>query len=85
MRWIRPEHGETRTVTRFLLIPLTIGKETRWLERATWEETWWDPWGVYVESMDADDGRMAVLIGSHYRSIANADCEWGDRRWIDDQ
>jgi len=38
MRWTdkkNPSNGETRDVVRFLWLPLKIGKETRWLERAT--------------------------------------------------
>ena len=38
MRWRRLEQGATRTVTRFLWFPVEIDNETRWLERATWEE-----------------------------------------------
>jgi hypothetical protein len=34
----RPEKGTKRTTTRFLLTPLTIKGETRWLKRATYEE-----------------------------------------------
>jgi hypothetical protein len=33
-----PETGTKRTKTRFLLTPLTIKGETRWLKRATYEE-----------------------------------------------
>jgi hypothetical protein len=38
MRWRRPEQSSTRIRTRFLLFPLTIRGQTRWLEKATWEE-----------------------------------------------
>jgi hypothetical protein len=41
MRWTHPtppKKGDTRTVTRFLWSPFTVGYETRWLERATWTE-----------------------------------------------
>jgi hypothetical protein len=34
----RPETGTKRTRTRFLLTPLTIEGETRWLKRAKYEE-----------------------------------------------
>lgn len=30
--------GKIRTVIKFLLFPLKIGKETRWLEKCTYEE-----------------------------------------------
>jgi hypothetical protein len=43
MKWkveklIPPEHGETRTVTKFLWFPKEIHKEGRWLEKASWVE-----------------------------------------------
>lgn len=34
----RPKVWDRRTVSGFLLFPKTIGREQRWLERATWEE-----------------------------------------------
>lgn len=30
--------GRTREIAKFLLLPLKIGKETRWLEKATYTE-----------------------------------------------
>lgn len=30
--------GSRRVKTRFLFLPKTINRETRWLERATWRE-----------------------------------------------
>lgn len=33
-----PKVGDKRTVSRFLLFPLEINNEIRWLEHATWEE-----------------------------------------------
>lgn len=41
MRWrdqAPPEFGDSRIVSAFLWLPLTIRLETRWLERATWME-----------------------------------------------
>lgn len=38
MRTTRPQEGKTRTEKRFLIFPLTISGETRWLEMAKWEE-----------------------------------------------
>lgn len=35
MRWITPEpptEGDTRIVKRFAFLPITIGRENRWLE-----------------------------------------------------
>jgi hypothetical protein len=34
MKWIRPEEGTVRTVERFLVFPLRINGELRWLEKA---------------------------------------------------
>jgi len=52
MRWRKPAEGAKRKVSKFLLSPMTIGNETRWLEWATWEEIYnpffnggeWFPW-----------------------------------------
>lgn len=56
MRWFKrsmPKGGDIRTRRRFLWLPLTIDGETRWLERAVWEEIarygrgfglWWKPY-----------------------------------------
>ena len=38
MRWTDNEVNDIRQVTRFLWFSKTIGKETRWLEWATYEE-----------------------------------------------
>ncbi len=40
MRWKdnSPKSGDTRNVCSFLLFPLKIDRETRWLEHATWKE-----------------------------------------------
>lgn len=43
MRWhrrvaVNPSIGDTRDRSRYLLIPKTIGSETRWLTSATWRE-----------------------------------------------
>ena len=34
MRWHYPALGEEKTVRKFLLLPLTVNGETRWLEMA---------------------------------------------------
>lgn len=48
MKWIKklkyknyPDHGETRTIQKFLLWPVTINKETRWLEWTKYTETFY--------------------------------------------
>lgn len=44
MRWnnckavARPKCGDRRMVTRFLLLPKTMGGECRWLEVASWQQ-----------------------------------------------
>lgn len=40
MRWklTSARKGDERTVTRFLWLPKKIGREIRWLEKATWVE-----------------------------------------------
>jgi hypothetical protein len=37
------KEGDKRIVRRFLLIPITIGDETRWLESASFVEEWQKP------------------------------------------
>ncbi len=44
MRIYHPMIGETRVKTRFLFLPVRIGDQTRWLERATWEEGYIGVW-----------------------------------------
>lgn len=44
MRWNTepsPRSGDCRTRTQFLFLPLRINHEVRWLERATWIESFW--------------------------------------------
>ena len=38
MRYIKPELGTKRIETWFALFPVTIGRETRWLEKVTVEQ-----------------------------------------------
>ena len=38
MRWTVAEEGSTRVRSWFALLPVTIGPETRWLERVAVEE-----------------------------------------------
>lgn len=38
MRFNKPLFGERRQVSGFLWWPKTIGRQTRWLERASWVE-----------------------------------------------
>jgi hypothetical protein len=45
MRYPTAQIGDTRAVTRFLWLPMGIGTETRWLERATWMERFRRPYG----------------------------------------
>jgi hypothetical protein len=52
MRFIQqlPEshYGETKTVSWFAIMPVTIGTETRWLERVTVEYSRFDGWGCFA-------------------------------------
>jgi hypothetical protein len=41
MRWVKPEYGDTRDREGFLFLPKRIGLETRWLEKASWEEEYY--------------------------------------------
>ena len=38
MKWTKPSHGDTRAKVKFLWLPKRIGKVTRWLEFAEWED-----------------------------------------------
>jgi hypothetical protein len=43
MKWftkdtVNPKVGDTKVIETFLLFPMTLGNETRWLEKAT--EIW---------------------------------------------
>lgn len=43
MRWQsekEPEYGDKRIKTKFLLFPIEINREVRWLEKATYKETY---------------------------------------------
>jgi len=39
MKYNRPKEGVTRIKERFLLFPLEINNEMRWLEKAKWKES----------------------------------------------
>jgi len=38
MRWKQTQSSDIRIRSGFLFLPLCIGGEWRWLERATWEQ-----------------------------------------------
>ena len=42
MRWNEPRHGDCRVITKFLWLPVQIGKETRWFEMATIKQRYID-------------------------------------------
>ena len=50
MRKVKPQYGSTRIVSRFLIFPVTIGNETRWLERARIKQEYKQ--GGYAEDGD---------------------------------
>lgn len=52
--------GDTRIVTKFLLLPKTIGCQTRWLERASWEQVWnCDVLGTYWKDSKWSDNKQS--------------------------
>lgn len=42
MKLKRPENHTRRTIRKFLIIPLSLGNETRWLENAEIEQLYHD-------------------------------------------
>ena len=42
MKWTERKYslGDKRIKSHFLLFPRVINEEVRWLEKATWEESW---------------------------------------------
>lgn len=38
MRFMEPDYGDRRTITKFAIFPIKIGREIRWLERVTLEQ-----------------------------------------------
>jgi hypothetical protein len=73
MKW-KNQNGASkdakRIVTRFLFLPKSVGDETRWLERATWEEK-----SVPFYSW---------VGGLHGFSKEPTSFEWEPVRWIDE-
>ena len=54
MRFIKkdpyyPPNGKIESLTWFAIIPVTIDKETRWLEKVTVEYEYWEGYGAYAE------------------------------------
>ena len=67
--------GSKRKVTKFLLLPLKINNEIRWLERVTWEEhiterSWWVAVGP----------NRPELVSPRLPPVS----PWIKIRWIDD-
>lgn len=69
MRFKRPQGGDKRTKERFLIIPLTIDFETRWFEKAKWEEE-------YIESFSCYRPGITVNSGPAF---------WKHIKWIDEE
>lgn len=46
MRWNKPKSGDTKIKRKFALLPITIGKETRWMEWVTVRYEFSD-WNLY--------------------------------------
>ncbi len=59
MRWVRPEHGDIRVRRMFAFFPMTIGRETRWLEwvrcKERYEESYDSGWRVWRVLAWVDD------------------------------
>lgn len=49
MRWVEHQVGDKRISSGFLWLPKTIGDETRWLEKATWEEECEGSFSLYCD------------------------------------
>ena len=41
MRFKKPDDGDVRIKEKFLLFPLMINRETRWLEFAKWQQEYY--------------------------------------------
>lgn len=61
------QHGQLRTVRRFLLFPKKIGHETRWLEIATW-----------IQEFHVTEKEWTVF--GDYNKTVN---KWRDSQWSD--
>lgn len=78
MRWSSPKHLDTRIRSGFLFTPKRIGKETRWLEHATWLETFheygstsgsdWVPtaWCAAPESAEGEREGLCMECGKEH-------------------
>jgi hypothetical protein len=47
MRWFNYDKSKSRTVRIFLIFPRTINNETRWLEWANIEQTYYEDWDLF--------------------------------------
>jgi len=46
MKWKTDKAGQKRTMNGFLLFPMNLENETRWLEKATWIELYKWNWSL---------------------------------------
>lgn len=57
MRFYKPDYRDKRVKTWFAVLPVTIDRETRWLEKVTVEQYYlYGTWGnrCFVESEDEE-------------------------------
>lgn len=47
VQWVEPKHGETRVVRKFLWLPRTFNRITKWLEMASIKEEY-EAYGHYI-------------------------------------
>lgn len=59
MRFFIPNKGVERIVTRFLIFPVKIGEEVRWLERATIRQFCAEGW--WVNTAFVDDKKEVII------------------------
>ena len=59
--------GDKKIVTKFLWFPKKINRETRWLEKATWEEE-------YQQICESEE--------ECYSCLCSCLCKWIETKWI---
>ena len=79
MRWSRPEHLAVRTRSGFLWLPRTAQDETRWLERATWVEVFYEYGCTAGSAWVARDWLGATPTAPEDGEVETATDEGGER------
>ena len=62
MRWTEPENGDVKIKRKFAILPISVGKETRWLEWVTIKYVYYEhrPWRDY-------DGNMCGVVTGWFK------------------